>query len=147
MRNWLVPFHRDLSIPVARRVDAPGFQGWSDKEGMLFAQPPADLLAQVVAVRLHLDDCGPEDGPLRVIPGSHRLEDAGLAPDAPAASRAAEVACQAGPGALLVMRPLLLHASSKATGQSRRRVLHFVFGPGQLPHGLQWHHDGLTRCS
>lgn len=37
------------------------------------------------------------------------------------------------------MRPLLLHASSKATGRSRRRVLHFVYGPAQLPSGLRWH--------
>ena len=38
----------------------------------------------------------------------------------------------------MLMRPLLLHASSKATGASRRRVLHFVFGPPALPHGLAW---------
>jgi hypothetical protein len=31
-----------------------------------------------------------------------------------------------------------LHASSKATGTSRRRVLHFVFGPRALPYGLEW---------
>jgi len=36
------------------------------------------------------------------------------------------------------MRPLLLHASSKGTGTSRRRVLHFLFGPRDLPLGLQW---------
>jgi hypothetical protein len=36
------------------------------------------------------------------------------------------------------MRPLLLHASSKGSGTSARRVLHFVFGPRQLPHGLAW---------
>jgi hypothetical protein len=38
------------------------------------------------------------------------------------------------------MRPLALHASSKATGTSRRRVLHFVFGSAGLPYGLQWEH-------
>ena len=30
------------------------------------------------------------------------------------------------------------HASSKAGGASRRRVLHFVFGPRELPAGLAW---------
>ena len=34
--------------------------------------------------------------------------------------------------------PLVLHASSKATGAGLRRVLHFVFGPASLPYGLQW---------
>jgi hypothetical protein len=38
------------------------------------------------------------------------------------------------------MRPLLLHASSKASGSSLRRVLHFLFGPRDLPHGLRWQH-------
>jgi hypothetical protein len=38
------------------------------------------------------------------------------------------------------MRPLALHTSSKATGASRRRVLHFVFGPAELSYGLQWEH-------
>jgi len=31
------------------------------------------------------------------------------------------------------MRPLLLHASSKAVVQSFRRVLHFLLGPAALP--------------
>jgi ectoine hydroxylase-related dioxygenase (phytanoyl-CoA dioxygenase family) len=137
-RNWLVPIHQDLSIPVACRVDAPGLRGWSEKEGALFVQAPAELLAQLVAVRVHLDACGADDGPLRVLPGSHRL---GLvAPEAAVLARnaAAEVTCEAAPGDALVMRPLLLHASSKASGQSRRRVLHFVFGPPLLTHGLAW---------
>lgn len=136
--NWLVPIHQDLSVPVASRVDAPGLRGWSDKEGALFVQAPAELLAQLVAVRLHLDVCGRDDGAVRVVPGSHRQ---GLiAPEAAVLMRSAtaEVTCEAAPGDALVMRPLLLHASSKATGQSRRRVLHFLFGPRVLPHGLAW---------
>jgi hypothetical protein len=40
----------------------------------------------------------------------------------------------------MLMQPLLLHASSKATGTSRRRVLHFLFGPPALPCGLAWPH-------
>lgn len=137
-RNWLVPVHQDLSIPVARRVDAPDLRGWSQKEGALFVQAPAELLAQLVAVRVHLDACGADDGPLRVLPGSHRL---GLVtPEVAVLARnaATEVTCVVAPGGALVMRPLLLHASSKASGQSRRRVLHFVFGPPRLTHGLAW---------
>ncbi|NHZ33584.1 phytanoyl-CoA dioxygenase family protein [Massilia rubra] len=137
-RNWLVPLHQDLSIPVAARVDAPALRGWSVKEGTLFVQAPPALLDTLVAVRVHLDPCGLDDGPLLVVPGSHR---AGvLAPPDAAAARAATppVACLAGVGGTLVMRPLLLHASSKALGQGRRRVLHFVFGPRVLPFGLHW---------
>ena len=136
--NWLVPIHQDLSIPVAERVDDPELRGWSEKEGSLFVQPPAELLERLVIVRLHLDPCGPEDGPLHVLPGTHRQ--GRFEPEAVAAARRAQqaVVCSLECGDVLVMRPLLLHASSKASGSSRRRVLHFVFGPRELPYGLRW---------
>lgn len=137
-RNWLVPFHQDLSIPVAAKVDDPSLCGWSEKEGTLFVRPPLDVLRSLVAVRLHLDDCGVDDGPLRVIPGDsqHTI----LPDEAIAALRATETAvtCLASAGDALLLRPLLLHASSKGRGGSRRRVLHFVFGPAELPLGLRW---------
>ena len=137
-RNWLVPLHQDLSIPVGGRVDAPSLGGWSRKEGTWFVRAPLEVLAQLVAVRVHLDPCGADDGPLRVVPGSHVH---GVVNDADgAALRAArgEAVCVAAAGAALVLRPLLLHASSKGSGTSARRVLHFVFGPRELPHGLRW---------
>ena len=137
--NWLVPIHQDLSIPVAQRVEHVTLRGWSEKGGMLFVQPPLAVLEQLVAVRLHLDPCSLEDGPLKVVSGSHRQ---GRIDPTVAASmrRKGEVRCTASPGDALVMRPLLLHASSKSTGQTRRRVLHFVFGPRALPLGLRWQH-------
>lgn len=139
-RNWLVPWHQDLSVPVAERVQHPALRGWSLKEGVLQVQPPAAVLEQVVAVRLHLDDCGPDDGPLRVLPGSHRdgLRAEGTPPHA--VMNEAAVTCTAPRGSALLMRPLLLHASSKATGSSLRRVLHLLFAPPVLPLGLRWHH-------
>lgn len=139
-RNWLVPIHQDLSIPVRERRDAPGFSGWSEKEGELFVQAPRDLLNQLIAVRVHLDPCHEEDGPLQVVPGSHALGI--LAPNASVKTRSelgSEV-CIAGVGDALVMRPLLLHASSKASGSGLRRVLHFLFGPRELPYDLRWRH-------
>jgi hypothetical protein len=139
-RNWLVPVHQDLSIPVAARVEHAGLGGWSEKEGALYVQPPVELLAQLVAVRLHIDGCGAEDGPLRVVPGSHRHGRMEAQAAAAARQAQAEVVCVAGQGSAMAMRPLLLHASSKSTGGSRRRVLHFLFGPRALPFGLQWQH-------
>ena len=139
-RNWLVPVHQDLSIPVAARVDHAELTGWSNKDGTWFVQPPAEVLAELVALRLHVDDCGLDDGPLNVVAASHRH---GRLDDAQAiALRDARgtVACPVPRGGAMLMRPLLLHASSKATGTSRRRVLHFLFGPPQLPHGLAWAH-------
>ena len=70
-RNWLVPIHQDLSIPVVERVDHEELAGWSEKEGRLFVQAPVTVLERLVVIRLHLDPCGAEDGALRVVPGSH----------------------------------------------------------------------------
>ncbi|HVJ61366.1 MAG TPA: phytanoyl-CoA dioxygenase family protein [Tahibacter sp.] len=138
-RNWLVALHQDLSIAVAAHVDDTRLTGWSRKDGVVHVQPPADVLASLVAVRLHLDDCGDGDGPLRVVAGSHRH--GRLAPDDENRLRDAHglTTCTALRGDALVLRPLLLHASSKASGTSRRRVLHYVFGPCELPYGLRWH--------
>ncbi len=137
-RNWLVPMHQDRSIPVAQKVGGAGLTGWSEKEGQLFVHAPLPLLQRLVAVRLHLDDCRAEDGPLRVVPGSHQqglLADADIAPLRQARG---EWICEAAAGDALVLSPLLLHASSKASGKGRRRLLHFVFGPRQPGYGLAW---------
>ncbi|MEC5385371.1 phytanoyl-CoA dioxygenase family protein [Uliginosibacterium sp. H3] len=137
--NWLVPVHQDLSIPVAERVSEPSLTGWSEKEGALYVQAPVGVLEQLVAVRIHIDACGAEDGPLRIVPGSHRRGRIS-AEEAPAIRQSrAEWVCVAEQGSVLLMRPLLLHASSKATGSSKRRVLHFLFGPRSLPFDLRWH--------
>ncbi len=121
-KNWLVALHQDLSIPVQRRD----------------VQPPVDVLEQLVAVRIQIDDCPEESGALRVVPKSHsqgrldreRAEELRL--------RHGETVVRATRGEALVMRPLILHASSKATSLRPRRVLHFVFGPPSLPLGMEW---------
>jgi len=56
-----------------------------------------------------------------------------------------EVTCTLGRGDALLLRPLLLHASSKATSDLPRRILHFLFGRPLLPFGLRWHHAVQQR--
>jgi ectoine hydroxylase-related dioxygenase (phytanoyl-CoA dioxygenase family) len=128
--NWKVSWHQDLMFPFARKTSSPGYLLPSVKDGIHFAQPPASVLDELLAVRLHLDDCGPENGPLRVSPGTHRL---GILPAAAIADHVrvhGQVECLAGDGEALLMRPLLLHASSQATRASHRRVLHIVYHSG-----------------
>lgn len=137
-RNWLVTVHQDLSIPVAARIASEAWRGWSFKEGCLFAQPPLAVLQSLLALRLHLDPCGPEDGALRFVPASHEL---GVLSEVAAIQQRdlrGEVLCPAQPGDVIAMKPLTLHASSKSRGGSRRRVLHFLFGPRALPDGARW---------
>jgi len=138
--NWLVPIHQDLSIPVKAVVEAETLTGWTRKQGRIFVQAPVDVLEEMIAVRLHLDDNDHGNGPLRVLAGSHRF---GRIPSRDCARHRAErgeVECVVPRGGLLLMKPLILHASSKAVTSRRRRVLHFVFGPYDLPHGLAWAH-------
>ncbi len=69
--NWKAPWHQDVTIAVQERVEADGFGPWSTKTDVLHVQPPASILENMLTVRLHLDNCGKENGALRVLPGSH----------------------------------------------------------------------------
>jgi len=136
--NWLVSLHQDLSIPVAERIESSEYHGWSEKEGELFVQPPASVLDGVVAVRLHLDDCDERNGALRVVPGSHRLGRLTAAEAMRTRDAHGEICVRVPRRGAMVMKPLLLHASSKASTNNMRRVLHFVFGPKEAPGALRW---------
>ncbi len=136
--NWKVAWHQDLSIAVRARIDVPGFGPWSTKAGVPHVQPPVEILRNMLTVRLHLDDCGADNGPLKVLPGSHA---AGVlsAPEVEAwRARADPVACHVSAGGAVLMRPLLLHASSSAAVARHRRVIHLEFAAGPLPGGLEW---------
>ena len=137
-KNWLVAFHQDLSIPVSSRVNSPECSGWSEKAGHLYVQPPVSVLERLVAVRVHIDNSPAQSGALRVVPYSHM--EGRIDPNRAEALRQhhGETVVPVAQGGVLVMRPLLLHASSKATSLTPRRVLHFVFGPPSLPLGLEW---------
>lgn len=136
--NWGVPWHQDLSIAVADRIETPGFSGWSSKDSVQHVQPPVEILEGMVTVRIHLDDCMAVNGALRVIPGSHRSgkisgEETDRWGDANAA-----FTCEVKKGDALLMRPLLLHASLPAKNPAHRRVLHIEYAGGKLPGGLRW---------
>lgn len=137
--NWKVVWHQDLTIAVRERRPVPEFGPWSEKEGVPHVQPPAALLARMAAVRVHLDDCTETNGPVRVIPGSHR--EGRLAPDDVDRWRAAgpEVVCTVPRGGILAFHSLLLHASSPAQVPAHRRVVHLEFAVDQLPGGLEWY--------
>ena len=136
--NWKVPWHQDVTIAVANCVEAVGFGPWSTKSGVLHVQPPASVMESMVSVRLHLDECDESNGALRVIPGSHRLGKVreGEIPALRAAKR--EVVCAARAGSALLMRPLLLHASSASESPAHRRIIHLDFSSARLPGGMRW---------
>jgi hypothetical protein len=50
-----------------------------------------------------------------------------------------EIVCACAAGDVLVMRPLILHASNRALHPARRRVLHFEYAPRDaLDPSLYW---------
>ncbi len=135
--NWVLGYHQDSVISVAEKIETPSFLAWGQKAGVWQVQPPPEILSNMLALRVHLDDCGPDNGPLRVLPGSHRH---GWVEDNIAAwkQRVPEAACTAPLGGVVAMRPLILHASSKATSPSNRRVIHIEYANSELPNGLRW---------
>jgi Phytanoyl-CoA dioxygenase (PhyH) len=137
-RNWLVALHQDLSIPVKERVDTPECSAWSEKEGHLYVQPPISVLERLVAVRVHIDESAAQSGALRVVPHSHMEGRVDPSQAETLRQHHGETVIPVARGGALVMRPLILHASSKSTSLTPRRVLHFVFGPPTLPFGLEW---------
>ena len=137
--NWKVIWHQDLTIAVAEQQPTPGYGPWSLKEGVVHVQAPVAILEQMLAVRLHLDDSTSDNGPVRVLSGSHRS--GRLQPDDVKEwrGRVDEVECLVARGGLLLFRPLLLHASSPSRHPTHRRVLHLEYGPPELAQGLRWH--------
>jgi ectoine hydroxylase-related dioxygenase (phytanoyl-CoA dioxygenase family) len=137
--NWSLFWHQDSVIAVKQRREVAGFVGWSQKAGVWQVQPPSEVLAHMVAVRVHLDDCGADNGPLRVLPGSHRC---GWLDDEldEWKSRVAEVTCTVNCGGVVAMCPLTLHASAASERVGHRRVIHIEYAAEELPHGLEWYH-------
>ena len=136
--NWPVAWHQDLTIAVAEEQEIPGYGPWSCKDGHVHVQPPAELLAQMVTIRLHLDDTPEANGALRVIPGSHQRGklsaeavmqiDKGLA-----------VTCECHAGDVLLMSPLIVHSSRRSIQPMRRRVIHFEYAREKaLDSRLRW---------
>ena len=112
---------------LRERVDDPEWGPWSVKGGVIHAHAPAWALGQVIALRVNLDDSTATNGPLRVLPGSHRH---GVFSDqhvAQLASSSTPVDCTAVAGGVVAMRPLTVHASSKSTDNQPRRVLHIEY--------------------
>jgi ectoine hydroxylase-related dioxygenase (phytanoyl-CoA dioxygenase family) len=137
--NWLVPWHQDLTIAVREKLDVAGFGPWSVKEGIPHVQPPLEVLESMVTLRIHLDDTDETNGALRVLPGTHLRGKLNSAEIAAAREDVTEMLCTATQGDAYLMRPLLLHASSRSTSDRHRRVLHFEYAGSELPDGLAWH--------
>jgi ectoine hydroxylase-related dioxygenase (phytanoyl-CoA dioxygenase family) len=136
--NWGVPWHQDRSIAVCNRASVDGYGAWARRFGYWQVEPPAEMLDHIVTLRVHLDDSGPQSGPLLVRPGSHRLGRLTQAAITALPRSPAAVECLALEGDIVAMKPLIVHSSRKAGNPTRRRVLHLEFATCNLPAPLEW---------
>jgi hypothetical protein len=134
--SWALPWHKDYNIAVAAHRGGAVFTKPTTKAGVPHVVAPADLLSRMLTARIHLDDMNAENGPLRVLLGSHHYYHQGE----DEAREAVSVHCRAGD--VLLMRPLLTHASghTKVGGGLHRRVVHLECAAGTgLADGYDWH--------
>jgi len=136
--NWMVPWHQDRTIAVRSRCDVPGFGPWSTKAGMHHVEPPFGILAAMITLRVHLDDCDADNAPLLIVPGSHRLGRVPAGETAACAQSFGHVVCMAQVDDIWAYATPILHASERARRPSRRRVLQVDYAAIDLPGGLEW---------
>lgn len=137
-QTWALPWHKDLTIAVRNnRLPSSGFRAPTCKAGVPHVEAPQKVLQSMLTVRIHLDEITEENGPLQVIPGSHRTgKELVLGPILPRLVLSNR-------GDVLLMRPLLAHCSGRSHAATRRhrRILHLEFAAWpSLPDGYEWNH-------
>lgn len=141
--NWFVSYHQDLTISVNKRVEIENFENWTVKQNQFAVQPPIEILENNFTIRIHLDKTTKENGALKVLNKSHskgicRVENIKL-------ENEIETICEVEKGGIMIMKPLLFHASNKTTNNERRRVIHIEFSNQKLPNELEWSEKTLIN--
>ncbi|WP_433780146.1 phytanoyl-CoA dioxygenase family protein [Flavobacterium anhuiense] len=134
--NWFVAYHQDLTISVDQKIEIENFENWTVKQNQFAVQPPTEILENNFTIRIHIDKTTKNNGALKVINNSHskgilRIENLDF-------EKEKETICEVEKGGIMIMKPLLFHASNKTTNNERRRVIHIEFSRQQLPNGLEW---------
>ncbi len=137
-KNWQVNWHQDKTVAVSKPFSKAGWGPWSIKESIHHVQPPQEVLDKMITIRVHLDQNHHNNGCLKIIPGSHRSGILSQQQVIQMTTKNKPVFCLTEAGDVLVMRPLLLHSSSKATKIEHRRIVHVEMSDYQLPEGIDW---------
>ena len=136
-QNWSLGWHQDRTIVVKQRIDVKRFGPWGIKSGMVHVEPPFDLLARMLTVRVHLDSVSLTNAPLLVAPGSdiRRIPTPEIHDFV---HQCGVIPCLAAAGDIWLYATPILHASDAAGEPLHRRVLQVDYAVGQLPGGLEW---------
>ncbi|CAM3965473.1 MULTISPECIES: phytanoyl-CoA dioxygenase family protein [Flavobacterium] len=134
--NWFVSYHQDLTISVDKKLECSGFNNWTIKQNQFSVQPTEKILENIFTIRIHLDDTDEKNGALRIIPKSHANGIVRL--DSFDFNEAEEQIAKVKKGGIMIMKPLLFHASNKTINNEKRRVIHVEFSNLDLPEGISW---------
>lgn len=134
--NWFVSYHQDLTISVNKKLDIEEYTNWTIKHNQFSVQPPKEILENISTIRIHLDDTNEKNGALKVIPKSHK--NGVVRADSIDFQNMNERVCSVKKGGIMIMKPLLFHASNKTINNERRRVIHIEFSNITLPEQLSW---------
>lgn len=136
--NWTLDWHQDRTIAVAERIETEGYNNWSIKQGIHHVEPPFDILSKMVTIRIHLDDVGPKNAPLKISPGSHKFGRVREKNYSSIVKQCGEEVCLARAGEVWMYATPILHASLAAKVPTHRRVLQVDYSATLLPQGLDW---------
>lgn len=134
--NWFVAYHQDLSISVDKKADLKNYSNWTFKKGQYGVQPPIEILEDTITIRIHLDKTSKKNGALKVIPKSHL--NGIVRNDSKDWNTENEFVCEVEKGGVMLMKPLILHASNRTTNRKKRRVIHLEFNKHYLTEALAW---------
>jgi len=132
--NWIVPWHQDLTIVTDKRIKIAGYSKWRLKNKKHYVQPTSEILENIITIRIHLDDCNASNGALKVISGSHKN---GINQKLDF-NKEKPVICEVKCGGVLLMKPLIYHASKRTENNENRRVIHLEFASKGLPNGIAY---------
>lgn len=116
--NWFVAYHQDLTISVDQKIEIENFENWTVKQNQFAVQPPTEVLENNFTIRIHIDKTTKNNGALKVINNSHskgilRIENLDF-------EKEKETICEVEKGGIMIMKPLLFHASNKTTNNEHR---------------------------
>jgi hypothetical protein len=137
-QNWSLGWHQDRTIAVRQRIEVEGFGPWSIKSNMVHVEPPFEVMAGLVTVRVHLDAVPATNAPLLIAPGSHKRGRVPAAGVADVVRQCGIISCLADAGDVWLYATPILHASEASAEPRHRRVLQVDYAVGELPGGLQW---------
>lgn len=135
--DWFVAWHQDLPINIKEKIEVEGFKSWTFRDELHSVIPPLEISKNIFAVRIHLDDTTIDNGALEVISGSHHKQHSTEEINILSENSYSQV-CEIPSGGVQVLKPLLLHRSSKTRHGKKRRVIHLEFSSTELPGGLEW---------